>query len=234
MIPGGAVPTSLNDIRAFIQARMNSSRFPGKVLAPLAGKPMIRHVLERIMQVVPKDRIVVATSDDLSDDPLATYVQTLGGTVFRGPQEDVFARFRLCLKAHACSWFLRISADSPLFDGRILSTMLGYAGAKTVELVTNVQKRTFPQGHSLEMVRADRFAALDESRLAAEEREHVTLYYYTHPAEFSIVNLENANSTYAAQRLVVDTIEDLRRIEHYLLTGQPVGDPEIVSPGVMR
>jgi spore coat polysaccharide biosynthesis protein SpsF len=221
---------SPQDIRAFVQARMASSRLPGKVLAPLAGKPMIRHVIERVAQVVPKEQIVVVTSDEASDDPLSSYIQALGGTVFRGPQEDVFTRFRLCLKVHACTWFFRVSGDSPLFDARIVAAMFPYAGMKSVDLVTNVQKRTFPHGHSVEMVRASRFVTLDGSLLTADEREHVTLYYYAHPGEFKILNLENANSIYGAQRLVVDTLEDFRRIEHYLLSGKPVGDPRIVLP----
>src|SRR5712675_887192 len=98
-------------IRAFIQARMSSARFPGKVLAPLDGEPIIAQVIKRVSQAVGRDRITVATSDDRSDDPLACYVDQLGISVYRGSLNDVFSRFRSCLEAYPCTWFFRVCAD---------------------------------------------------------------------------------------------------------------------------
>jgi spore coat polysaccharide biosynthesis protein SpsF len=200
------------DIKAFIQARMSSTRFPGKVLAPLGGRPMISWVIEGVTRVLLKENIVVATSDEESDDPLACYVEQLGVKIFRGPLDDVFGRFRMCLTENPCDWFFRISADSPLLNSGILKAMTSYAD-DSLDLVTNVQKRTFPHGHSVELLNAMKFAKLDSVRLSAEDREHVTKFYYAHAGEFRILNLENMDADYARLNFVVDTLDDLCRVE---------------------
>jgi spore coat polysaccharide biosynthesis protein SpsF len=200
------------DIKVFIQARMTSSRFPGKVLAPVNGKPMISRVISCVARSFDRDSIVLATSDEISDDPLAGYVESLGTHVFRGPLENVFERFRLCLKANPCDWFFRISGDSPLLNRRILELMTPYTD-NTPDLITNVQKRTFPHGHSVELLNSKKFSQLDVNRLTADDREHVTRFYYSHANEFRILNLENLDANYAKLNFVVDTMDDLRRVE---------------------
>lgn len=198
--------------RVFLQARMNSQRFPGKVLAPLCGKPVIRHVLDRITEAMPPAAVVIATSTALSDDPLAAYAKSIGANVFRGDLENVVSRFQQCLKRFPCDFFFRICADSPLLDPDLVRAVAKRC-VQGVDLVTNVQERTFPAGQSVECLAAERFAALDTQTLDADEREHVTLHYYRKPAQFRIVNLRANTSEFVGQRLVVDTIEDLRRLE---------------------
>jgi spore coat polysaccharide biosynthesis protein SpsF len=200
------------DIKVFIQARMSSSRFPGKVLAPVNGKPMIARVIRCVVGSIGSDSIVVATSDEISDDPLALYIESLGVKVFRGPLDNVFERFRLCLKANPCDWFFRISADSPLLNGHILPLMTPYAD-NTLDLVTNVQKRTFPRGHSVELLNSKKFSNIDANRLTADDCEHVTKFYYSHANEFRVLNVENLDADYAKLNFVVDTLDDLRRVE---------------------
>jgi spore coat polysaccharide biosynthesis protein SpsF len=206
-------------VRVFVQARMTSVRFPGKVLAPFAGRPLIAHVLDRVREVLPPHRIVVATSTDPTDDPLACYVADRGIAVHRGSLHDVFGRFRTCLQEHPCAWFCRLCADSPLLDGSILGRMLPCAHRLDLDLVTNVQKRTFPKGHSVELVRSDRFAALDADRLTADENEHVTRYYYNHAAEFRILNVESGDADLGRQSFVVDTLEDHQRLQGLVRDG---------------
>lgn len=200
------------DVKVFIQARMSSSRFPGKVLAPINGKPMILHVIESISSVFDKSSIIVATSDEISDDPLALYAQFLRVRVFRGSLDDVFSRFQMCLKANPSDWFFRISADSPLLNSWLLKTMASYID-ESLDLITNVQKRTFPHGHSVELLNAKKFSRFDTSRLSADDREHVTRFYYSHADEFHILNFENMDTDYARLNFVVDTLDDLRRVE---------------------
>jgi spore coat polysaccharide biosynthesis protein SpsF len=200
------------DIKVFIQARMSSSRFPGKVLAPVCGQPMIARVVEGARRIFDRQAMIVATSTEVSDDPLALYVQSLGVKVFRGPLEDVFGRYRLCLEENPCDWFFRLSADSPLLNSEILKAMVSYLD-ESLDLITNVQKRTFPHGHSAELLRAKRFTQIDPSRLSEDDREHVTKFYYSHTGEFRILNLENLDADYARLNFVVDTLDDLRRME---------------------
>ena len=203
-------------LRAFIQARMSSKRFPGKVLAPLRGKPLIAHVIAQVARVIPPERMTVATSSEPSDDPLACYVKESGISLYRGPLEDVFKRFQLCLKEYPCSWFFRICADSPLLDSTLFQTMMTYGDRSDIDLVTNVYPRTFPKGHSLEMVYSATFAGIDPTTLTAEEKEHMTKVYYHHPQEFRILNIESTDPASSKTNLSIDTPEDLFRLEALL------------------
>jgi spore coat polysaccharide biosynthesis protein SpsF (cytidylyltransferase family) len=200
-------------VRVFIQARMSSQRFPGKVLAPFNGKPLIAQVIGRLTQAIPADAVVVATSVEPTDDPLAAYVRELGIAVFRGPLDNVFRRFQLCVEAYPCTWFFRICADSPLLQGALLPMVLEYSQRSDLDLVTNVFPRTFPKGQSVEMLRSETFAAIQADLLSAEEQEHVTKYYYNNPDRFRILNLDSGDPKLGQMSYVVDTIEDIQRLE---------------------
>lgn len=208
----------MTNYRVFVQARISSGRFPAKVLAPFRGKPIVSHVIERISEVVPPKAIVVATSADASDDPLAAYLREMGVTVFRGPLEDVFTRYRLCLEKYSCDWFFRVCADSPLLNSNLIVQMLSLRSDET-DLVTNVQLRTFPRGQSLELINAQTFANVDIAMLSADEKEHVTKVFYAHPDHYQIINIISSDSKLVEQSLAVDTIEDLRRLERLSPTG---------------
>lgn len=200
-------------MRAFIQARMSSARFPGKVLAPFLGRPMISCTIERVAAGLSRDRLVVATSSDPADDPLAAYADELGVPVFRGSRDNVLGRLQACLAAYPCRWFFRVCADSPLVDVDLVRRMSEYAGRADLDLVTNVFPRTFPKGQSLELLEAATFARLDADRLDARTREHVTTVYYEQPSRFRILNVTAAGRSLAALNLSVDTVDDLRRVE---------------------
>jgi spore coat polysaccharide biosynthesis protein SpsF (cytidylyltransferase family) len=206
-------------IRAFIQARMNSARFPGKVLAPLHGRPIISHVIDRVKEVIPADLITVVTSVEASDDPLACYVQQNGVAVFRGPLNDVFGRFRLCLMEFPGDWILRINADSPMLSVENLSSVLAYEKESTIDLVTTTFPRTFPKGQNVELIRAETFMNIDAADLTADEKEHVTLFYYRHPERFRIVNVASGNPQLAELNYAVDTLDDLRELEKLPVAG---------------
>lgn len=204
------------DARAFVQARMSSSRFPGKVLAPLAGKPLIAHVLERLEQAVGRERIVLLTSVEPADDPLALFAEFSGFTVFRGDPDDVVGRFQACLAVHSCEAFFRVCADSPLLEPSLFGRLGAAAAAESADLVTNTFPRTFPSGLSLELLRAAPFAALDPAALTADQREHVTQVYYDQPERYRIVNVEADEPAVEGETVAVDTIDDLRRLEALL------------------
>jgi spore coat polysaccharide biosynthesis protein SpsF len=203
-------------VRAYIQARMSSERFPGKVLAPLGGKPVIARVITRVTEVIPSEMVVVATSQEESDDALAYYLRGNGIPVFRGPLDNVFSRFQLCLEEFPCTWFFRICGDSPFLDSTLMQKMMNYCARTEVDLVTNVFPRTFPKGMSVEMLNAKSFAAIDSANLTQEEQEHLTQVYYNHSDRFKIINLESGNPALANESFVLDTIEDLRRLEKLL------------------
>src|SRR5687768_13033965 len=114
------MPPAPTKLRAIVQARMSSQRFPGKVLAPFRGRPIIDHVVAAIRSALPEVPVVVATSTEHSDDPLAAYLGSTGTAFHRGPLADVFSRFRGCLVAHPADWVLRVCADSPLLGAAML------------------------------------------------------------------------------------------------------------------
>ena len=200
---------------AFVQARMSSRRFPGKVLAPFRGQPIIRHVIGSVTGAAESIPIVVATSIDASDDPLTVYVEGLGVPVFRGALTDVFRRFRDCLDVFPCDWILRISGDSPLLDPRIVKAVVarGVGPEARVDLVTTIFPRTFPTGQNAELIRSDAFRAIDMDALTDDDREHVTPCFYRHPERFAIVNLSSGSPSLAALSFAVDSPEDLHRLE---------------------
>jgi spore coat polysaccharide biosynthesis protein SpsF len=202
----------VSDVRAFIQARMSSSRFPGKVLAPFKGEPILDHVVRAAGEVVGTEAVVVATSDTRSDDPIAAYLAARGVHCFRGPLEDVFERFRLCSAQFPSEWILRISADSPLLDRAVLRRVVDGADAGA-DLVSNVVVRTYPRGHSAELIRARTLLALEASELTGDDHEHVTTYFYRHADRFEIRSIESQSGDRSGEDFSIDSIEDLRRLE---------------------
>ena len=216
----------MTPVRVFIQARMSSSRFPGKVLAPFRGRPIIAHVISRIEAAVPLDQITVVSSTDPSDYPLACYLRELGVAVFRGPLDNVFQRFQMCLEDYPCQRLFRVSADSPLLDGEMIERMLDYSDRDELDLVTNVFPRTFPRGRSLEMLNSTTFSQLGPDQLTTDQKEHLTRVYYDDPARFRILNIESGDPAQARVNLSVDTVEDLRYLES---VSDPVEDGRITT-----
>jgi spore coat polysaccharide biosynthesis protein SpsF len=198
--------------RAFIQARMSSRRLPGKVLAPFRGQPLIDHVVAAVRQALPEVPCVVITSEHSTDGPLAAYLASAGVSVFRGPLDDVFGRFRAALQRHPCDLVYRVCADSPLLSGDSLRAVAAHAH-EDWDLVTTIFPRTFPKGHNAELMRVATFLAVDEASLSPEEREHPTQVFYRNPQRYRILNVESGDPTLAQKNFCVDTVEDLVRLE---------------------
>ena len=200
---------------------MSSERLPGKVLMPFRGEPIIRHVLRRIHAASPPDSVVVLTSTDPTDDPLAAYIDSLGVTVFRGSLHNVFERFRHCAEMHPCEWILRLSADSPLLDPNVLALVLGHAGDSALDLVTTTFPRTFPTGQNAELIRVKTFMSVDATELTHHDREHVTAYFYRTAERYRIKNIVSADPELAQTGLAIDTLDDLRRLRALPIVPEP-------------
>lgn len=207
------MPQPFSPIRVFVQARMSSSRFPGKVLAPVIGKPMIVHLLDRLHLVMAKEDVIVLTSTDLSDDPLDAYLNSINVPVFRGDLLNTFLRFRTALLEYPCKQFFRICGDSPLFNEQLITMMLKQNETQTADIHTNLFPRTFPKGQSIELINSDVFMGIDIQQLTSDECEHVTPHFYSNTGKFTIENLKNPNPSASNMNAVIDTIEDLKQIE---------------------
>jgi spore coat polysaccharide biosynthesis protein SpsF len=190
---------------------MSSRRLPGKVLAPIAGKPMYLHVYERVASVVGPDRAIVVTSTDPSDTPLCRDLDERGIPYVRGALDDVVARFAEAARRHPAEWYARVSCDSPLLS---VETVRGVVGAvdDRYDVVTNVFPRSFPKGQSVEVLRRSTIERLASAPLTPEEREHVTPYLYAHPEEFRIRNVPNPKGDQSGLSDVVDTPSDLESV----------------------
>jgi spore coat polysaccharide biosynthesis protein SpsF len=181
---------------AIIQARMGSSRLPGKVLLDLAGKPMIQRVIERTRRAKKVDSVLVATTADSSDDPVASFAASMGVPCFRGSLHDVLDRYYQAAQAHKADVIVRITADCPLIEPDVVDQTIALLGIANDELVTlqslthNSQfdfscnrlpppfPRSFPIGLDVE---ACTFAALERAWQESTEtfhREHVMPYIY--------------------------------------------------------
>ena len=138
---------------AIIQSRMTSERYPGKILAPFFGKPVLAHVVDRIRLSKTNPKIILATSEKKSDDPLVYYAKYLGIEVVRGSLSDVISRFVLTLNKFKCESFFRVCGDSPLLIPSLFDKAVTIYDGSNYDLVTNVFPRTFPMGMSVELIK---------------------------------------------------------------------------------
>lgn len=216
---------------AIIVARMDSQRFPGKALHPLLGRPMLGHVAQRCQQVQSLERrIVVATTSRPVDQPIARYAASLGLGVFCGETENVARRLLGCAQASGWDGFFRINGDSPCLDPSLLDQAAEAFDILEPDLVTNLHPRSYPYGVSVELLRTSIYAEAYRRFDRPEHREHATLFYYEHAAEFRIHNMLNPAGApgVALPRLTVDTPEDVARVESHLIDearANPAGAP---------
>lgn len=208
---------------AVVQARMSSRRLPGKVLAPLHGRPMILRQLERLAQCERIDALVVATSTDPSDDALAAALAAEGVEVRRGPLDDVAERFALVVREFQPETLIRLTADCPLTDPEVVDRVIAEHVASGDDYSSNVITRTYPQGLDVECVRVAAFERLLSGPLTPEEREHVTLGIYRRPDEFSLHSVTQ-EADLSLHRWTVDRPDDLefvRAVYDHLYDADP-------------
>jgi len=192
-------------VLAILQARMSSTRLPGKVLRPLLGEPMIGRQFERLRRAARLTRIVVATSTHTDDDALAAYCSTIGVDCVRGDLDDVLGRFLGALDAYPANTFVRLTADCPLADPQLIDQAVDAHIAAGADY-TNVQQRwTYPKGLDVEVCQTEVLrTAGREAR--GRDREHVTSFIYAHPQRFHIHALNRDPPL--RYRWTVDTAED--------------------------
>jgi spore coat polysaccharide biosynthesis protein SpsF (cytidylyltransferase family) len=195
-----------------VQARMSSRRLPGKVLLPIAGKPMLGYLLDRLERCPGAPPVVVVTSGGADDDPVAAFCSRRRVDCFRGDLENVASRFAAVAEQRGLDGFVRVCGDSPLLDGRLVERALHLLRQGGCDVVTNVFPRSYPPGQSVEAIRADAFRRACELMSQPEDFEHVTKVFYQHPARFRVRNF-TAPSAFGEVHLAVDTPEHLRLIE---------------------
>jgi spore coat polysaccharide biosynthesis protein SpsF len=192
-----------------VQARMGSTRLPGKVLAELAGRPLLTFMLERLRPALdPSITLVVATSDEGRDDPVADAAAQAGVPTVRGPEADVLGRFLVALDAHPAPTVVRLTADCPLADPGLVHLALARHADHGADYTSNTLVRTYPDGLDVEVVQAAALRAAADDAEAPAEREHVTPFVYRRPDRFSLLAFRHGQPL-GDERWTVDTADDL-------------------------
>jgi spore coat polysaccharide biosynthesis protein SpsF len=196
-----------------VQARMGSTRLPGKSMKLIAGKPMLGYVLERLQRCNYAQALVVATTTKPQDQPIVDFCASMGVECFRGHPEDLLDRYKKAADLTQATVIVRVTGDCPLIDPAIVDRVISRYLEKTpnIDYVSNTLERTHPRGMDVEVFSKE---ALDKAYEEAEwtaEREHVTPYIYHHPDEFRLDNV-SLDKDQSHLRLTVDTPEDFKLV----------------------
>ena len=199
------------NLAILVFARLDSRRLPGKTMTPLAGRPILGRVVDRLRRVAGSPAIVVATSDRALDDPIAAFAKSEGVDVFRGTLDDVARRAHDCALARGFKAIVRISADSPFIDPAVIGAVIARFRQGDADLATNVFPRSYPPGVSVEVLATEALGRMLALTDDGGDREHVTRYIYAHADRFRIANVTVGDDRYSGVGLTVDTPDDLVR-----------------------
>lgn len=212
------------NVSLIIQARMNSTRLPGKIMMPIMGRPVLEYQLERLAQVRNINNITIATTTNTADQSIVNLANKLGFNYYRGSELDVLGRFYCTAKEIGANIVVRCNSDCPLIDPEVVDHIIKNAINSKYDYVSNILRPTYPTGMHVEVFSFD---VLERAYLGAIdpiEREHVTPYIYRRPEIFLMKNIE-LNKDLSFHRWTLDYSEDLEfitRIFEYLYPNKPL------------
>ncbi|MBX3006540.1 MAG: glycosyltransferase family protein [Melioribacteraceae bacterium] len=204
----------MHNYSVIIQARMGSTRLPGKILKPLSGKPMLLHVYERLQKSAYINQTIIATTDLSEDDTVENFCALNNIKCFRGSSDDVLSRYYHTAHKYNCEVIIRITADCPLIDPFIIDKMIleFENNIDKVDYLSNTLIRSFPRGLDTEIFKLNALARAFNNATSTFDREHVTPYIYNNHEIFRLINFANEIDL-SAHRWTVDTIEDFNLVE---------------------
>ena len=197
---------------AIVQARMGSTRFPGKVMKAINGKPVIELLLSRLAKSTLIDKIILATSINTENDELSDYVKNIGYDVFRGSEEDVLERFYKAAEAYQPETVIRITGDCPLVDPVLVDKVIEYYYASGADYVSNTNPPTFPDGLDTEVFSFQSLNAANRDAGSKYEREHVTPFIRSNK-KFCIKNF-SGEIDHSGKRWTLDDPSDFEVISN--------------------
>ena len=209
---------------AIVQARMTSTRLPGKVLRPIAGRPMLWYQLQRMRGAQTLDRIVIATTTNATDDPVVAFCEQQGCDYVRGPEEDVLARYATAATRFEAQRVVRLTSDCPLLSASLIDEAVNrFAAEQPCDYLSNMLEPRYPYGMAVEVMHADVLLQAAREARDPQEREHVTPFIYWRPDRFGVVSMK-APRDLSRHRWTEDTPEDFdlaSRILTALYDSQP-------------
>lgn len=207
-----------------MQARVGSSRLPGKVIKELYGKTILEHDIERIRQANLVNEIIIATTTNESDQVIEDIALKCGVKCFRGSEEDVLSRYYYAAKEYEIDTVIRITSDCPLVDPKVIDEVIACYNANNYDVVTNVpnewEELSYPRGLDLEIFSFDWLERAFKEATTSYDREHVSPFIYDHAKTRFYYKYEKDYSRY---RLTLDTQEDwevISKVYSYLYKGK--------------
>ena len=195
-----------------IQARFSSKRLPGKVLKKIGGVTILERVVNQVKKSKYITKVIIATSTHHSDKKIINFCNKNKINCISGPLNNVFKRFYSVIIKEQSNSFVRISADSPLLDFSLIDKAVFLYKKKKYEIVTNVFPRTFPKGHSVEVINSKILLNSSSKIKKKKHKEHLTSYFYDHYKNYRIKNFYN-KSDKSYINLSVDNFNDFKRVE---------------------
>jgi spore coat polysaccharide biosynthesis protein SpsF len=209
-----------------VQARTGSTRLPGKVMMPLAGKPLLVRMLERLQAARTPSQIIVATTTASSDDPVEELAKQAGVACVRGHPTDLLDRHIAALRTTDCDAVSKIPSDQPLLDPALVDRVLGtFLEDPSVDYVSNLHPSTWPDGYDVEVMKREVLETAWREAKKPMEREHTTPFIWEQPQRFKLKNIEWDRDLSMTHRLTIDYAEDyelIRRVYDALhVEGKP-------------
>ncbi len=195
-------------VTAILQARMSSSRLPGKVLMPIIGRPMLALQIERILFAGLIDGLVVATSTNTEDDAIEAMCITEGVPCYRGALDDVLGRFAGAMRQCHADHAVRLTGDCPLSDPSVIDAIVAHHLKGGFAYTSNCYPRSYPDGLDVEVMTRAALETADAEATRQQDREHVTPFIARQPDRFPRGNIA-LDQDRAALRITVDNLEDL-------------------------
>lgn len=200
-------------VGALIFIRSDSSRLPQKTFLPVGKKPLYQWTVDALSSL-DLQRVIVATSDEQTDDHLANTLAKQGIEVYRGPKEDIGARAIGCCKKYNLTYFVRINGDSPFVNLPLLKEGLRLLDSRP-DFVSNLAPRSYPYGMSCEIIQTARFEEM-YSDFTDEEKIHITTYYYKNLKDITFKPCTVLATNESNVRLTIDTPMDYAAVQYYL------------------
>ncbi len=207
------------------QARMTSTRLPGKVMKEVRGKPLLEYHIERLLRVRLADELVIATTTNDTDQPIIELCERLGVAYYRGSEEDVLSRYYEAATQFGADVVVRVTSDCPLIDPGVMDKVIGLYinNLDKYDYVSNTLERTYPRGLDTEVFSITALEKTHREAREQSEREHVTLFIYRRPEHFQLANC-GSDIDYSQHRWTVDTPEDFELIKLILQELYPVNN----------
>jgi len=194
---------------AIVEARMGSSRLPGKTLMDLCGEPLIKRVIDRIKCSTKIDRIILATTINNDDDELVEYAKTQNIYVYRGSEKNVLERVVIAAERYNVENIVELHGDNPFLDPKIIDLAIKRFEITKCDYISNTIKKTFPMGLRVQVFPTRLLREIYNTIDDPAVNEHVSLYFYENPKQYNIQNLSAPDEINRPDiRLTVDTKED--------------------------